>query len=160
MRKLRAIVLAALFVSCTTATTTPPPHVLQLTVEQASAWKHRQGINADLDGDGAEETVILASDVVMSDRGVPLWEDGHRWAVIVEDDGHRSIVYSAFVPNGFAEAAVLEPSGGRREVLIQERTPQQLRTLTIRYDGSGRASATSVVRHAVQTWFPGSARLP
>jgi len=36
--------------------------------------------------------------------GIPLWEDGHRWDVIVEDGDARTLLYGAFVPNGDADA--------------------------------------------------------
>ena len=137
-----------------------PPHDLEVSAAEIGSWSHRQELEADLDGNGTAETIVLASDVQLSDSGVPYWEDGHRWALVVNDGEHRTVLYSAFVPNGFAEAAVLSPSSdGTREVLVQERSPQQLRSLTVRYSGNGQGTAGSAAYYQVETWFPGSARL-
>ncbi len=69
-------------------------------------------------------------------------------------------MYTAFVPNGFVEAALLQASSeGRREVLVQERTPQQLRALVVAYEAPGKARSVSGAYYQVETWFPGSASL-
>ena len=124
--------------------------------EVVAAWAHRQAIDVDLDADGAPERVILTADVELDGRGRPLWEDGHRWAVLVEDDGRRTLVYSAFVPNGTAEAALVATGSTppARRVLVVERTPQQVRTLVVAYDGPGRASLVSASEHLVEQWLP------
>jgi hypothetical protein len=137
-----------------------PPLALEINAEDVDRWRHRQEIETDLDGNGTAESVILASDVTLSGKGVALWEDGHRWVLMVREGSELTLLYSAFVPNGFVEAAVLGPSAeGAREVLIQERTPQQIRALTVRYEGPGRATGGSSAYYQVERWFPGSARL-
>jgi hypothetical protein len=130
-------------------------------VDSVATWAYRRETSADLDGDGAAERVILTADVELGSGGVPLWEDGHRWALVVESArGERTLVYGAFVPNGFAEAAVLAAdSQGRRRVLVQERTPQQLRSLEVEYGGPGEARARSAAHYPVGEWLPGSASL-
>lgn len=167
MRSASAGLLVLLLASCGDDRVLPeanplaaPPLALEISAEEADRWQRRHEIEADLDGNGSVESVILAADVTLSDRGVPLWEDGHRWVLMAREGSELTLLYSAFVPNGFAEAAVLEPSGdGAREVLIQERTPQQVRTLTVRYEGPGRARAGSSAYYQIERWFPGSARL-
>src|SRR5687767_11340541 len=52
--------------------------------DEVAGWRYREESTADLDGDGAAETVVLASEVEMGTDGQPLWEDGHRWALLVE----------------------------------------------------------------------------
>ena len=89
---------------------------------------------------------MLAADAEVRPDGMPLWEDGHRWALFAESAaGERTLLYGAFVPNGFAEAAVLQPDDqGRRRVLVQERTPEQVRSLDIEYRGPGEARSASL----------------
>ena len=130
-------------------------------VDQAAAWAYRRELSADLDGDGRAERLVLAADAEVRADGTPLWEDGHRWALFVEaTDGRRTMLYSAFVPNGFAEAAVLTPDAqGRRRVLVQERTPQQVRALEVEYHGPGDARSSSAAHYQVEQWMQGSASL-
>ena len=67
---------------------------------------------------------------------------------------------SAFVPHGFVEAAVLQPSSaGQRELLVQERTPKQVRALTITYEGPDQARSVSAAYYQLESWLPGSATL-
>ncbi|HEX6368049.1 MAG TPA: hypothetical protein VF006_03890 [Longimicrobium sp.] len=127
----------------------------------AAGWAYRRELSADLDGDGPAERIVLASDVEVRPDGTPLWEDGHRWALFAETPaGERTLLYSAFVPHGFAEAAVLQADDQRRRrVLVQERTPQQLRSLEIEYRGPGDARSSSAAYYQVESWLPGSASL-
>lgn len=153
--------------SCTERSSPPandplsaPPLALELSAEQALAWAYHHELSSDLDGDNSPETVVLASDVQLSARGVPLWEDGHRWALVVQEGDRATLVYSAFVPHGFVEAAILQASSERRrEVLVQERTPNQLRALAISYEGPGRARSASAAYYQIESWFPESATL-
>lgn len=128
---------------------------------EAAAWAYRRATDADLDGDGRSERIVIAADVAVSGSGEPLWEDGHRWAVYVEPArGPRTLLYAAFVPSGFAEAAVLTAdAAGRRTVLVQERTPWQIRALEIAYAGPGAAESSSSAYYQVERWVPGSAGL-
>lgn len=105
---------------------------------------------------------MIAADVTLSERQVPLWEDGHRWAVYAESaEGRRTTLYGASVPNGFAEAAVLAAdSEGRRRVLVQERTPGQVRALEVEYLGPGVAKSRSAAHYQIEQWLPGMAALP
>ena len=48
---------------------------------------------------------------------------------------------------------------GRRNVLVQERTPGQLRSLEIEYRGPGSARSSSAAYYQVEGWLPGSASL-
>ncbi|HEX2207867.1 MAG TPA: hypothetical protein VHG93_09305 [Longimicrobium sp.] len=130
-------------------------------VRQVAGWAYQREVSADLDGDGRAERLVITSDVTIHTDGSPLWEDGHRWAVFARSpDGQRTMLYSAFVPNGFAEAAVLQPDGrGRRRVLVQERTPQQVRVLDIEYRAPHDARSTSSAYYQIERWLPGNASL-
>lgn len=126
---------------------------------EVASWPYRREISADLDGDDKLERLVIAADVTMGPTG-PLWEDGHRWAVYVEPGkGERALLYGAFVPHGFAEAAVLAPDDkDRRKVLVQERTPQQVRALEVEYD-RGKVRLSSAAYYQVGEWLPGSASM-
>jgi len=140
----------------------PPVDVSRVgSAEVADAWAYRREASADLDGDGTTERIVISADVTISEKKVPLWEDGHRWAVYAEaTDGRRTMLYGAFVPNGFAEAAVLAAdSEGKRRVLVQERTPSQVRALEIEYLGPGIAKSRSAAHYQIEQWLPGVASL-
>ncbi len=133
----------------------PPVDSARISVGEVADWRQRRLVGTDLDGNGDLKTVVLASDVTVRNDGTPLWEDGHRWAVFVEDGDQRTLLYAAFVPNGHAEAAILEAdSEGRRHVLIQERTPQQTRSLVVSYERPGTARTVSAAHYQVDQWFP------
>jgi hypothetical protein len=123
-------------------------------LQDAANWPHRRAVDVDLDGDGSTERLILAADVTLDAATRPLWEDGHRWAVFVEDDGAQTLLYGAFVPNGDVEAAVLEAGpSGNRHVLVRERTPSQSRRFVIGYD-AGSARMVSAASDSVERWLP------
>lgn len=163
-----AIVLAS---STSCAVETGPPEVnplsappvdaaLGVSPRQAMEWGYRRELRADLNGDGSAERLILAADVGVNDRGAPLWEDGHRWAIVVQEGGAGTLVFSSFVPNGFVEAAVLSASSeGGRELLIQERIPSQVRSIVVSYQRPGAARTVSSAYYQIEQWMPGSARL-
>jgi hypothetical protein len=48
---------------------------------------------------------------------------------------------------------------GRRRVLVQERTPQQVRALEVEYRAPGDARSSSGAYYQVESWLPGSASL-
>lgn len=129
---------------------------------EVAEWEYQRRSRADLDGDGMAEAVVIAADVLLSASGVPLWEDGHRWAVYVQSsEGASTLLYAAFVPNGFAEASILvADSRGRRHVLVQERTPQQIRALEVEYSGPGAAKSISGAYYQIHEWLPGTPALP
>ena len=130
--------------------------------EETASWPLKREASTDLDGDGSEERITLACDVSMGRNGVLLWEDGHRWALVIESEGgRRTLAYAAFVPRGFVEAALLAPDDqGKRRVLIQERTPEQQRALEVEYHGPGDARSHSAAYYTIERWLPGSATLP
>ena len=136
----------------------PPVDTVRVAPADTASWRHTRAMQADLNGDGNPERLVIASDVVLSDSGQPLWEDGHRWAAYVAAEPMVTLLYGAFVPNGHVEAAVLSSDAeGRRHVLVQERTPSHTRSLVIAYDGRD-ARAVSEANYAVERWLPALAR--
>lgn len=163
--------LALLILSCLSCRNAPPasdnpllaPPVnaaLNVSARQALGWDYQRALQADLNGDGSEEQVVLAADVAVNERDLPLWEDGHRWAVVVRERGSDTLVFSSFVPNGFVEAAISTASSeGSRELFIQERTPDQVRSLVVSYQEPGSARSVSGAYYQIEQWMPGSARM-
>jgi hypothetical protein len=163
-----ATLAAALLAACAgdpSAPNEPAPaaelRTIELSAAEALGWSYRHQLAADVDGDGAPETVVLACDVVVTPEGRVLWEDGHRWAVVVRDGELATLAYAAFVPHGFVEAAVLRPAAeGGREILLRERTPDRVRDLWLAYPRPGEARAASAAYSSVESWLPGSATPP
>lgn len=163
--------LALLILSCLSCKEAPPPSdnpllappvnaALNVSARQALGWNYQRALQMDLNGDDSEEQVVLAADVVVNERNVPLWEDGHRWAVVVRERGSDTLVFSSFVPNGFVETAISTAnSEGGRELFIQERTPGQVRSLVVSYQGPGSARSVSGAYYQIEQWMPGSARM-
>lgn len=122
--------------------------------DEVAAWSYREEAAADLDGDGTSETLVLAADVAFGPEREPLWEDGHRWALFVEPDrGARTMLYSAFVPNGRPTVAILQPDDRRRRrVLVEERAATELRVYEIEY-AAQRARLSSALFSQVERWL-------
>ena len=122
--------------------------------DTAAAWSYRRMAVADLDGDAVPERLVVASDVFVTGDGEPLWDDVHRWAVYVEeDDGARTLVYSAFAPPGGVSVAVAAPAeSGQRRIVVVEQGPRRGRLLTAAYGGVGRAGLVEVVGEDLEFW--------
>ena len=165
---MRLAILLSLILGCAAADSEPNP-LDRLPIDEARAgslddaagWSYRKSVSADLDGDGTTEAITLASDVtVRPATGQPIWEEGHRWAVFVDDRGTRTLLYGAFVPHGFVECAIgIEGSDGSRAVIVQERSPRHLRVMDIAYRGRDSARLQSDAHYPLEQWLPDSATL-
>lgn len=104
-------------------------------------WMYQQRATADFDGDGAREDAVLISDVTLDANGLPLWEDGHRWQVYVEEPGGmRTYLYARFLPNGHLTADLTtEDSLTTPTILLMERTRDMVGIYQFRYDVDGTA---------------------
>ena len=104
-------------------------------------WKYVQSAKADFDGDGQDETAVLIADVGLDARGIPLWEDGHRWQLYFEEaDSTRTYVYARFLPNGKLEASVTVPDEEKMPtIVLRELTPHTLGIYEVRYTGPSRS---------------------
>lgn len=121
------------------------PELIESRVPSARAgepgWMYAQRVIADLDGDGANETAVLISDVGLDTRGRAMWEHGHRWQVYVEErDGEMTRAYARFLPNGKLTAElVVADSGSAPTIVLLEQTPHHIGVYEVRYRGPGRA---------------------
>lgn len=120
------------------------PDLIQARVTQAAAgdtgWAYQQTVSADIDGDGTNESVVLISDVQLDARGQPMWEDGHRWQVYVQEaDGAVTRLYARFLPNGKLTADLaIPPSGTGLWPVLLEQTPFHIGVYEFRYGGPNR----------------------
>lgn len=91
---------------------------------------------ADLDGDGTPEEIEIRADVERAADGAILWEDGHRWAVLVRSgDGEHRLV-DQFVPHGRLTAWVVEPEEGSPVVVVlKESGTAGIELRAFRHDG-------------------------
>lgn len=116
---------------------------MPLAVAGEDGWGYRQAADADLDGDGVAERVILTARVEMI-RGRPAWDDGQPWQVYIEAaDGRRTHVYARRLQLGTLTMRVTLAEAGRpATVVLLEHLPDQLSLYEITYTGPGAATAS------------------
>ena len=118
--------------------------LIQLRVPEAAAgdsgWQYTRRANADLDGDGKPESVVLIADVTLDKRGRAVFEDGHRWQVYVEDaQARRTRIYARFLPQGTLSVSVAQPVGGvRPTIILLEQQPDRVGVYEVRYVSAGK----------------------
>ena len=139
----------------------PPIDHERVSLGDAVGWPLQRSLMADLDGDGADERLVVASDVAVDAQGEPMWEDGHRWAAYVVDagagaaDSSRTLLYGAFLPMGHAEVAVTEPSVGEPpRVFVLSRSTGRVTGQDVAYDGPGEARGLGGATFSPLTWVP------
>lgn len=131
----------------------PVDTTLVLSPKEAALWEYRRTVDADLNADGKAERLVLAADVAVNEGGQPLWEDGHRWVVYVEEDSSRTLLYASLVQLGNVEATVTELEGALH-VTIYERGPYRRQAWEVEYDGYGAVQL--VGRAGGMVWDPRS----
>lgn len=123
-------------------------------------WVYAQRAQADFDADGQVETAVLISDVTLDKRGAPLWEDGHRWQLYIEEPGgERTWVFRQFLPNGKLTADVVRRESGTRSLLIEARTPDRIMVYEVKYSGPEHLLLINNIQRPIeQGTFTGSPR--
>lgn len=123
-------------------------------------WLYAHRASADFDADGQMETAVIISDVTLGDDGNPIWEDGHRWQVYVEEpDGERTYVFRQFLPWGRLTAEVVRRESGSRTLLLVARTRERISVYEVRYSGPQRLVMLNTLDRAVEaTTFGGPER--
>ncbi|MBC8163909.1 MAG: hypothetical protein H7Z42_22090 [Roseiflexaceae bacterium] len=127
---------------------TPQPTAIGETVELlnptiepvfsgAVGWEYERVLVVDLDGNGTEERVVTLADAFVED-GQPLWDDGHRWQVYVEQqDGSKTTLYRQFLQLGRLDVSVSEALAGQiPTVLMFEHLPGRFRIYESSYQAS------------------------
>ena len=130
-------------------------------LEQAGA-QDKISVLTDTNGDGVmDQKQVFADgalpDVELGADSMPMWEDGHRWVVLIRDGSEEHRVVEEFVPQGRLTAWVVDPERGSPVVLVLEESGTagiRLRDFrherergyvaTGGYDGSGRIVARLV----------------
>ncbi len=117
---------------------------LTLTPAGSDGWNFQQSVSGDLDGDGAEERVVLTARVEMM-RGRPAWDDGQPWQVYVESaDGRRTHMYARYVQLGTLTLRLSEPDAVKgSRIVVLEQLPDRLAIYEGEYRGVGRLRATT-----------------
>lgn len=102
---------------------------------------------ADLDRDGTPEELELRADVERAADGGLLWEDGHRWVVLVRDGDREDRLVDQFVPQGRLTAWAIEPEAGSPLVVVlKESGTAGIELLAFRHvDRQGYVAAGSFV---------------
>lgn len=104
-------------------------------------WNYHRSAEADLDGDGSPERVVLTARVELY-RGRPAWDDGQPWQVYVEAaGGSRTYLYARRLQLG---ALTLRISAGEpAQVILLEHLPDRLSLYEIHYRQPGQAVAVA-----------------
>ena len=129
-------------------TPTPPPAVqlIDSLIPQAVAgedgWNYHRTAEADLDGDGEAERVVLTARVELY-RGRPAWDDGQPWQVYVqESDGRRTYVYARRLQLGALTMRIAQPTDGETPtIVLLEHLPDRMSVYEATYSATGDAAA-------------------
>ena len=110
----------------------------------------------NLDEDGPLEAVEIRADVELAADGEPIWEDGHRWVVLIRDGSEEHRIVDEFVPQGRLTAWVVDADGSAAVLVLEESGTAGIELRAFRheggrgyvaaggYDGSGRIVARLV----------------
>ena len=106
-----------------------------------AGWNYQQSAQADLNGDGQLERVVLTARVEMY-RGRPAWDDGQPWQVYIEaQDGRRTYVYAQRLQLGTLTMRVSRSDAGQPPtVVLLEQLPDRLSLYEASYIEPARIS--------------------
>lgn len=126
-------------------------------------WDYRQTVAADLDGDGANDTVVVMARVERSPDNPReyLWDDGQPWQVFVESpQGEKTPVYSRWVQIGQLKVLIgEEKDDGKHDLVLLELAGAGISLYRVEYDGpkqvkSARLAAVPTVNQAGPALLP------
>ena len=112
-------------------------------------WDYRQEVEADLDGDGSLEHILVTARAERSPSNPNeyLWDDGQPWQVVVTSlEGEKTLVYSRWVQIGQLRVLVGEPQQNERShLIILELTGANVSMYRVEYNGPGQTNAESLI---------------
>lgn len=118
-------------------------------VAGADGWFYHKHAEADLDGDGSTERVVLTARVDLY-RGRPAWDDGQPWQVYIEaPDGQRTYVYAQRLQLGTLEMRVTSPDDGTPAIVLLEHLPDRVSVYEASYQAPGRATVVTGFQRTV-----------
>jgi hypothetical protein len=125
----------------------PPPSVVLVdsTIPPAVAgeagWNYQQTTDADLNGDGQPEHIVLTAQVEMY-RGRPAWDDGQPWQVYIQaPDSSRTYVFAQRLQLGTLTMRLgVGDAGTPPTVILLVHLPDKLSLYEASYLGPGRVS--------------------
>lgn len=126
-------------------------HLVDPTIAPAVAgtngWNWHQSAQADLDGDGKAERVVLTARVDLR-RGRPAWDDGQPWQVYVEaPGGRRTYLYAQRLQLGTLAMRVSRAEAGQpATIVLLEQLPDRLGVYEATYQGPGRVGVATRFR--------------
>ena len=91
-----------------------PPHVEALPHATIASAR------VNLDEDSPLEAVEIRANVELGKDRKPIWEDGHRWVVLIRDGSEEHRIVDEFVPQGRLTAWVVDAERGGPLVLVLE----------------------------------------
>ena len=126
---------------------TPPPVLIDTAIPPAVAgeegWNYQQSAEADLNGDGQVEWVVLTARVEVY-RGRPAWDDGQPWQVYIEaPDGRRTYVYAQRLQLGTLTMRLGHGGAGEGQpvtVVLLVQLPDRLGVYEVTYIEPARVS--------------------
>ena len=109
-----------------------------------AGWNYQQSAQADLNGDGQLEHVVLTARVELY-RGRPAWDDGQPWQVYIEEqDGRRTYVYAQRLQLGTLTMRLGRGGVGQTAtVVLLEHLPDRLSLYEVSYVGPARMSVAA-----------------
>lgn len=126
----------------------PGPSLIDTTISTAAVgeggWNYYRSSEADLNGDGNEEKIVLAAQVEIA-RGRPAWSDGHNWQVYVQSPaGERTLIYAQRLQLGTVTLRLTEQRS-TADILLIEHLPDHLAVYQVRYIAPGETKAHRVL---------------
>lgn len=113
--------------------------------ENEPGWDYRREVEADLNGDGAPEHILVTARAERSPANPNeyLWDDGQPWQVLVTSpQGDKTLVYSRWVQIGQLRVMVGEPqNNGHQPLIILELSGTSLSVYKVEYTGPKQADA-------------------
>ncbi|MGI8844477.1 MAG: hypothetical protein ACR2HZ_12305 [Gemmatimonadaceae bacterium] len=137
--------------SATTDRVTSSVQLIDSTIPPAIAgtdgWNYHLSAEADLDGDGQPERVVLTARVELY-RSRPAWDDGQPWQVYVESaDSTRQYIYSQRLQLGTLSMRVGVSEGGQpASIVLLEQLPHQIGVYESVYLGPDSITTTARFR--------------